>query len=128
MARSDDQRKPTAEEGRAINQYVSKHPRSTLLKEERTARYIQRTRLREQGQTPAEPTELKRNAMREEKYGSADWTLPELRNPPPKLFPAGLWDAIEEFVQLSDTKLERFKNRYPAFFPRWFYKLTCGND
>jgi len=66
--------------------------------------------------------------MPEEKYGSADWTPPEFSKPLPKLFSAGLWGALERFVQLSDASLEGFESRYPAFFPSWFYELPCGND
>lgn len=127
MSKIDDQKKLTAEEKRALDQYVSEHPSSTLSKDERTARYIQRIRLNDQGQTPAKANEIAQNAMREEKYGSADWTPQELAKPLPKLFSAELWNAVERFVQLSDTSLEGFKSRYPTFFPEWFYRLPCGN-
>jgi hypothetical protein len=130
MAQSDDQKKLTAEERRALDQYVSEHPDSTLSKDERTARYIQRMRLKGKGQTPAKQSEIARDATREEKYGSADWTPPDLTQALPKQPSAALWDALERFINFRDSNrsLEAFRSRYPAFLPPWFYRVACGND
>jgi hypothetical protein len=123
MSRIDDQGKLSTEEQAALRKCVSEHPGSTLLKDERTAQYLQRMRLKEQGQAAAKPSEILRDAAREEKYGSADWTQFDVTKPPEKQPSTALWDALERFIQGSDTKIEDFRRSYPAFLPPWFYDL-----
>jgi hypothetical protein len=129
MSQSEDKSKLTPEEQRALEQYVREHPGSTLLKDERTAKYIERQRLRERGETPAKWSEIEARVKQEEKwkYGP-DWTPPDLTKPLPKQYSVELWDALERFVQLPDSSLEDFRSHYPSFFPAWFYSVACGND
>lgn len=136
MTQIDDQSKLSVEEKRALEQYVREHPGSTLLKDQRTAQYIQRMQLKEKVQAAAKPSEIIRDAEREEKYGSADWTQfddiahdwPDLTKPPARRPVGALWDALEQFIRSSKDNLGNFRDRYPAFFPSWFYGLECGND
>lgn len=136
MARIDDHDKLTPEEQAALEQYVREHPGSTLLKDERTARYIQRERRKERGEAPARAAEIEAHARQQEKYGSPDWThFSELEGTRlsiplrlPKRPSAALWDALGQFVNLSDDGLDGFREQYPSFFPTWLYSLTCGSD
>jgi hypothetical protein len=129
MARIDDHSKLTPEEQAALEQYVREHPGSMLLKDERIAKYIERERLKERGQTPARWKEIESKAKNEDawKYGHADWTLPDLTKPLPKQSSPELWDALERFVQLPDSKLKDFRSKYPAFLPQWFYNMPADS-
>lgn len=131
MTRIDDQSKLTPEEQQAVERFVKEHPDSTLLKDGRIAKYIERERLREQGQTPAKWSDIEARAKQEEKwkYGPVeDWPPPDLTKPPAKWPSATLWDALERFVQLPDSGLEHFRSEYPTFLPQLFYSIHCGND
>ena len=128
MSRTDDQGKLTPEEQKALEQFAREHPGSTLLKDERTAQYLQRERIKERGKPPVTHSDVEAAAKREEKYGRADWTPPDLIRPPSRLSSAELWDALERFVRLPDCGLEDFERRYPSFMPVWFYHVACGND
>jgi hypothetical protein len=135
MSRSDDHDKLSAKERGALEKYVRENPGSTLLKDERTAQYLQRMRLREQGQTAAKPREILRDAAREEKYGSADWAQfddiarewPDLTKLPARQPSGALWNALEQFIRSSKGSIKNFRDRYPAFLPSWFYGLRWGN-
>jgi hypothetical protein len=98
----------------------------TLSKDDATAKYILKQRLKELGEKPMDPSEIDR-AMEEQRQGGrgqADWELfPELdgiRLTKPLPSPE-LWDALERFVQLKDCDLETFRKNYPDFLPVWFY-------
>jgi hypothetical protein len=120
------QGKLTSEEERqALEQYAKEHPRSTLLKPDKTAKYIDLERLRETGHTPANWSEIKTHT---EDAGRVDWTPPDLRKPPPKQPSAKLWNALEQFVQLSDKGLDCFKADYPGFLPTWFCTLPVEGN
>jgi hypothetical protein len=135
MSRIDDQGKLSEAQQKAIEKYVREHPGSTLLKDERTAHYIQRV-FDDRNKPQAKPSEIESHARREEKYGHADWgqfedighDWPGLTKVPAKHPPQALWNALEEFVRLPASKPEDFGKRYPAFLPSWFYALPCGND
>jgi hypothetical protein len=129
MARIKDQNKPTAEDEAALKnlyeQSKAKHGDRylTLTKDDRTAKYILKQRMKERGETPVTHSDIEARTTREEKYGRADWTPPDLTKPLPKQYPPELWDALEGFVQLSDANLAKFKARYPAFLPTHFYDI-----
>lgn len=134
MARIGDRRKLAPKEEAALKKFYgeskAKHGDRflTLTKDERTAKYIMKQQMAEQGATQANPGDLKAQARRDEKYGRAEWEPPDLTMPLPKGPSPVLWETIERFVQLSDSTLEDFQRRFPAFFPAWFYSLPCGND
>jgi hypothetical protein len=128
MSGISDPNKLSAKEQRALEQYAREHSGSTLLKNERTAQFLQRERINERGEASVKPSDISRDTARTEKYGYADSTPPDLGARLSKLPSALTWDAPERFVRLSDCDLENFKTRYPAFMPEWFYRVSCGND
>jgi hypothetical protein len=93
-----------------------------VTKGARTAEYIQKHGS-EQGETPVQWSAIERRSKQEQKwkYGSGDWTPPDLTTALPKRFSPEVWDALERFVQLSDNSLEDFRSKYPAFLQHWFY-------
>jgi hypothetical protein len=133
MARTDDKNKPTAEEEAALkNLYEQSKSKQgdrylTLTKDDRTAKYILKKRMKERGEAPVTHGDIEARAGREDKYGRADWTPPDLTKPLPKLSSTALWDAIERFVQLPDSGLEDFRSKYPAFLPQWFYSIPADS-
>lgn len=136
MSQTADQHKRKQEEQRALEEYVKEHPGSTLLKDERTAKYIEREQLKVQRAALATKAEMEAHASREEKYGNADWAhFPELKGTKlsiplrlPSRPSAQLWDSLGQFVNLTAKGLGDFQYRYPKFLPAWFYTLPCGND
>jgi len=142
MARTDDKDKPTLqhkltpEEEAALKNFYeqskAKHGDRfvTLLKSGKIAEQIQKQRMHEQGEIPVKWGEIGARAKHEEewKYGSADWTPPNLTKPLPKQSSAGLWDALEGFVQLSASNLAAFKACYPGFLPSHFYRIEPHSE
>jgi hypothetical protein len=112
--------KLTPEEQLALEKFQKDHPHSTVLKDERTARYLQSQSLREQGLVPVKPSDIKREALRQERYGRADWEqFHDVAATQPS---AALWDSLQQFVQLSDTaNVGDFAARYPGFLPSSIY-------
>lgn len=129
MSRIDDHSKLKPEEEAALKklyeQSKAKHGDRflTVTKDARTTEYIQKQRMREQGETPAQWSAIEARAKQEEKwkYGRADWTPPDLTKPLPQQFSPEDWDALERFVQLPDGGLEGFRSKYPVFLPQSFY-------
>lgn len=105
--------------------------------DDRTANDILKQQMKERGEKPLTLSDIDRRlANPKNKYGNADYEhFPELEGVQlgfplrlPKRFSPALWDALERFVQLTDSGLEDFKGRYPSFFPEWFYNIPVGNN
>jgi hypothetical protein len=124
MSRTDDQNKMTQKEQEALEEVARKRPGSTLHKEERTARFLQQVQRKERGEASVTRDEIRREVARPEKYGVADWEIKALLKQPS----GTLWDALGEFVRLSDTSRPDFISRYPEFLPVWFYRIRGGNN
>ncbi len=142
MARTDDNSKLTPEEEAGLKELYEQSKAEhgdrylTLTKDDATAKYILKQWMKERGETAVQWSEVEARLAREDKYGRADWErFPELDGinltKPLRLLKrpsAALWEALERFVQLSDSSLGDFKTRYPAFMPAWFYSVPSGND
>ncbi len=93
MSRIGDPNKLSAKEQRALEQYARERSGSTLLKNERTAQFLQRERINERGEASVKPSDISRDTARTEKYGFADSTPPDLGARLLKLASALTWDA-----------------------------------
>lgn len=124
MSQIDDQKKITRKEQAALDEIARNRPGSTVNKEEPTARFLQRLQRKDRHEVSVTPDEITRQAELPEKYGIADWEIKVL----PKQVSSRLWDALGEFVRLSETSLADFISRHPRFLPEWLYRIRSGND
>jgi hypothetical protein len=141
MTRHEDQINTSGEEQKALERFVQEHPESTLLREERTAKYVDKERLSRQGESPTQWSEIEgkieqraAQRKRDENELGADWELladlmaAGSKKPIPKTPSSALWEPLEAFVNLPpDADIRELLRRYPDFFPPFFYTLQPDN-